>query len=276
MTAADHFRPMPLMRAALLLAALASAPAWSGCSRPIAVPLSPIGASVIIKGGQVGGIYPEMLRRIGAKEGCTFVFSAVPRARLEAMFEVGKVDLLTPATRTARRDELGTFVPMIASRATLVTVAETTAPIRSGAELLERREVRVALVRGFDFGGGYQQLVKQLVAQGRAYFEADPVAVARLLQAGIADATIMPPFILAGGVANDSRVEGLMARLRIEPIPELPWGQAGVYVSHHALEAADRALLIEALDKAGKAGAVFEGYQRAFPAETLTDTVRPR
>lgn len=67
--------------AAFTLALLAlSMPAWANCSRDIHVPVSQIGASVVSSGATVSGIYPDILRSLGAKMGCNFIFSVVPRA----------------------------------------------------------------------------------------------------------------------------------------------------------------------------------------------------
>ncbi|MYM88841.1 transporter substrate-binding domain-containing protein [Rugamonas sp. FT82W] len=260
--------------AALLAAGVAQA--WAGdCSRDISVPVSASGASVQIEGTQVGGIYPDLLRGASAKSGCNFVFTVVPRARQVAMFKAGKADLLLPASRTPSRDLAGTFVPMIGHRAMLISVAGPRAPITSASNLLERRELRVAVVRGFDYGEQYTALVNELAKQGRLFTEVDVVAVARLLHAGSADLTIMGPTLMAGAIRRDPRVNGLQDRLRMEPIPELPWNDSGAYVSR-SLPPADQRVLIDMLEKMGKSNQVLEGYRRYFRADVLTDSVRPR
>ncbi|MYN18541.1 transporter substrate-binding domain-containing protein [Rugamonas sp. FT107W] len=260
--------------AALLAACVAQA--WAGdCSRDISVPVSASGASVQIEGTHVGGIYPDLLRSASGKSGCNFVFTVVPRARQVAMFKAGKADLLLPASRTPSRDLAGTFVPMIGHRAMLISVAGPRAPVTDAKNLLERRELRVAVVRGFDYGEQYTALVNELAKQGRLFIEVDVVAVARLLHAGSADLTIMGPTLMAGAIRRDARVNGLQDRLRMEPIPELPWNDSGAYVSH-ALPAADQRALIDMLEKMGKSNQVLEGYRRYFRADVLADSVRPR
>ncbi|NYE60553.1 polar amino acid transport system substrate-binding protein [Duganella sp. 1224] len=267
------------MRWRLMLAACAASLAAhagaTGCSRDIAVPVSASGASVIVDGAQVKGIYPDLLRDIGARTGCHFVFSVVPRARQVAMFQTGGADILAPATRTPARDRIGTFIPMINHRAMLISVSSGRAPIGSLRDLLTRRELRVAVVRGFDYGERYTALLAELQKQGRLFTEVDVVAVARLLHAGSADVTIMGPTLMAGAIRREQRVHGLQDKLKAEPVPELPWRQSGAYLSH-ALKPEDQALLREALDKAGKSNHVMEGYLHYFRPELLTDSVRPR
>ncbi|MGO4377599.1 substrate-binding periplasmic protein [Pseudoduganella sp. RAF19] len=259
-------------------AALLAAPAaFAGCSREIVVPVSSVGVSVIAgSDGTVTGIYPDLLRSLGTKAGCHFVFTTVPRARQELMFATGKADLLVTAMRTPARDVNGIFVPMIGHRATLISVQSDRPPITSGQDLLERRDLRVAVVRGYDYGEAYQSLVRELSKQGRLFTEVDPAAVARLLHLGAVDVTIMGPTILAGSIDREPRVAGLIDKLRMEPIPELPWGHTGIYVSRHSLKPADQEALLELLEKAAKSGVVMESFQRYHRPEILAESVRPR
>ncbi|MES2073179.1 MAG: transporter substrate-binding domain-containing protein [Pseudomonadota bacterium] len=250
--------------------------AHAACTRTINVPISPIGLSVIVNGDVFSGVYPDVLRSAGAKDGCNFEFSAVPRARLDAMFEAGKVDLLIPASKNTRRDEHGLFVPLIFGRAMVISAAPGKPAIRSAQDLLDRRELKVALVRGFDFGDGYQNLVRELSQQGRVYLDADVVSVARLMHSGAADITIMAPSILAGAIRDEPRTPGLLERLRYEAIEELPWNDSGAYISKTTLNEADRAALRDLLERSVKSGAIWSAFQRYYPAGVLNGSIRPR
>ncbi|MDM4764676.1 transporter substrate-binding domain-containing protein [Pelomonas sp. SE-A7] len=227
-----------------------------------------------IEGETVGGVYPDILRNLG--EGCRFEFSIVPRARLELMFEAGQADLLMPASRTPRRDELGFFVPMVRSRPTLISMDKDRPALRSLDELLRRRELRVVLVRGFDYGEAYQGLAKELGTQGRLSQAVDATEVARMLSLGMADLTVMAPSIFTGALQNDARLKALVSRIRIEPVDELPWGESGVYLSKSALSAIDRNQLKDLIDKAGRNGEVWKAFQRYYPASVLAESFRPR
>ncbi len=249
---------------------------FATCSRPINVPVAVIGRSVMVNGDNIDGVYPEILRNLGEKEACRFVFTLVPRARLELLFESGRADLLIPASRTSKRDENGIFIPMIYSRATLISLNSNRTVITSAQELLSRKELKVALVRGFDYGVAYQDIVKELGRQGRLYLDADPLSVARLLKAGVADVTIMAPSILAGVIMDDARVQDMLDKLRFEPIPELPWGDSGVYVSKKSLSLEEQATLKDMLEQVTKSGAVWKGFQHYYPDHVLKESIRPR
>ncbi|OWQ88968.1 hypothetical protein CDN99_14765 [Roseateles aquatilis] len=264
-------------RVGLLLAvglALGAGLARADCSRPLRVPVSPIGMSVVASGGEVAGVYPDVLRKITSETGCEFEIVVVPRARLEAMFSGGTADLLVPATRTATRDLRGEFVPMMRVRPMLISLASDRAPIESLADLAERRELRVALVRGFDYGEGYQQLIHKLRAQKRLMMEADAASVARALDRSLADVTLMAPSIFTGTLLQDSKTRGLVERLRFESIAELGWSESGVYLSRH-LPAKDREVLLDALERSAKSGAVWKSVQRHYPAGSFEEGLKP-
>lgn len=266
-----------LLTAALaaLFPALLPPHAAAGCSRDIAVPVSASGSGVIVEGPEIKGIFPDLLREISPKTGCKFVFNVVPRARLVVLYRVGQADLLLPATRTPERDKLGTFVPMIDNRPMLISIAGKRAPITSTSDLLARRELRVAVVRGFDYGEEYTSLVNELGKQGRLFSEVDTTAVARLLHAGAVDLTILGPTLIAGAIRGEPRVQGMAQRLRVEAIPELPWRPSGAYISH-ALPKDDQRTLHEALEKIARSNKVMDAYLRYFSADLLNGNVRPR
>lgn len=266
------------LSAALMIALAQITVAHAGaatCSRDLVVPVSASGSSVMVDNGEIKGIYPDLLRTVSRKTGCKFIFSVVPRARQVALYKLGQVDLLLPSSRTPERDKYGTFVPMVYNRPMLISVAGERAPITSAQQLLERRDLRVAVVRGYDYGEEYSALVDALNKQGRLFTEVNATAVARLLQAGSADLTIMGPTLMVGAIRRDARVHGLQDKLRAEPIPELPWRHGGAYISH-TLNKQDQAALHEALDKISASPEVMDTYLRYFSADALNDSVRPR
>lgn len=276
MTVAKRWRAgtRRLLCSAALLAVVME-PAVAGCTRPIVVPVSANGASVLNTPEGIRGIYPDLLRSLAAKAGCTFEFALVPRARQAALYGLGQADLFLPAASTTERERYGTFVPLISTRPLLISLEGNHAPIANAEELLARRDLRVAVVRGFDYGDRYMALMAELDRQGRLFQEVDVTSVARLLHAGSADLTIMGPSIIISVARREPRVHGMLERLRADAIPELPWRTSGAYVSR-ALPKEDQQLLIDTLEKAAKTSAVMEGYVRYFGPDLLKGGVRPR
>jgi polar amino acid transport system substrate-binding protein len=264
------------MKRRLALLALLALPAltWAACSRVLQAPVAPLGQVIIVNGQTVSGLYPDLLRNLGEKSGCQIRFSAVPRARQEALFESGKSDLLITAARTPRRDKTGYFVPLIGVRAAMISFDTNRPAIKSMTEIAERKEIRVVLVRGFDYGENYQALARTLAKQGRVFYEADVVGVARLLNAGFADVTIMTPATMAGGMMQDERVRPLIDRLRIELLDDLPWSESGIYISRTTVRATDRVQLEHMIIGAVKAGAFWEGLKKLYPPHAVDGTLR--
>ncbi|MFC5401080.1 substrate-binding periplasmic protein [Undibacterium jejuense] len=261
--------------AAMLAVCLCSS-AFAHCSRPINVPMAVTGFSVIDQGDIISGIYPEFLRSLSAKEGCEFVMSLVPRARLELMFENGQADFMVASTRTPRRDKHGIFFPFIRSRAVLMSLsALNRQPVKNFQELLNQSKAKVAVVRGFDYGERYQALLIDLQKQGRLVLDVDPLSVARLLKLGAVDYVLMAPSILAGTAQTDSRVADIVDQLRYEALAELPWGESGVYLSRKSLNPEDLAAIQEMFENAARNGLIWKGFQRYYKEEVLREGVRP-
>jgi len=249
----------------------------AACSRPVNTPMSATGLSVVVTDDQVsGGIYPDILQSVQKADECTFVIKAVPRARLEFLFESGDADLLIPASKTPERDKMGVFVPLIYNRATLISLESSRKTITTAQELIDNPALKVVLVRGYGYGPAYEQLVHDLQQQRRVQFETDPVSVARVLKLGNAQVTIMAPSILAGSLQGDERVRDMADKLRFEPIKELPWGDSGAYVSRKSLSEPDQRALKELLEQAARSGAVWRGFQKYYPTNVLKESIRPR
>lgn len=249
--------------------------ALANCSRVINVPVSPTGLSVITAGATVHGIFPDLLRRLGAKYGCTFAFPVVPRARQEAMFEAGTADLLVTSIQTGRRDALGEYVPMLQIRATLISLASKRSAISNMRDLVNQRDLRLVLVRGYDYGPDYQKLVSELGDQGRVFLEPDPTSVARILYTSPDRATIMAPSIFTGAIGDDARFTGMLDKLRFEALEELPWSPSGTYISKTSLNAEDKILLLKLLQKSANSGEVWRAYQRHYSAKIVKLSLRP-
>jgi len=270
---------MKISRGLAIAAALCGLPAWAQaeCSRPLQVPVAAIGLAVTVSEGKVGGIYPGLLRDEAAKQGCSIEFTVVPRARQEMLYQIGQADLLVPARRSARRDERGIFVPMIQSRAVLLSMDPQRATVRSLSELLAHPELRVGVVRGYDYDQSYNVLIEKLRAQGRLVEATDPVSLARMLDAKMADLAVVTPTVVTGALRGDARLRPLIERLHVETTDELPWGESGVYIAKHStLSAADRKRVRTMLEHIAKSGAAWRAFQREYPDPNLSESLRSR
>lgn len=247
------------------------------CARPIRVPVADIGAAVTVKDGEVGGIFPELLRAEARRDGCEIVFSAVPRARQEMLFETGQADVLVPARRSTLRDRHGRFVPMMQSRAAIVWIGPDRPRFVDLSELVAHSTLRVGIVRGYDYDEPYQSAVRSLEKQGRLVRATDPVSLGRMLNEGVADVAVITPSAVTGALRRDPRWRHLAERVHYEIDEALPWGDSGAYVSNSTLLGArDRALIASWLERMARTGVAWREFQRQYPEDRIQDTVRPK
>ncbi|HEY0956320.1 MAG TPA: transporter substrate-binding domain-containing protein [Roseateles sp.] len=259
--------------AACMLAATATAEA--GCSRTIEVPMAPVGLSVSFDGDRSGGIYPTLLREIGVAAGCEFQIQRVPRARLQRMFESGQADLLLPASASPSREGDGEFVPLVQVRASLVTLTHEGPVPRSLAELIAQPGLKLAVVRGFNFGPAYEGAVAALRRQKRLVEESNVAGVARALRQGLAQGTVMTASIFIGTLLGETELAPLVKQMRVEPLDELGWSESGVYLSRHTLNEADRRHLRQLFTQMARSGRVWQLLNDGHPPGSLGSSIRP-
>ncbi|MES2126449.1 MAG: transporter substrate-binding domain-containing protein [Pseudomonadota bacterium] len=263
------------MRALLLLLMLGAGAVRADCSRPLNVPAAPQSMSILpLKDGSVSGVVPEFYRALGKKAGCTFQFTIVPRARLEAMFSTGEADLLVTATKSPQRDKSGQFVPLFKYRATLVSLRPMGTPIRTMEDLAARDKLRVCVVRGFDYGEPYRKLLAALEKEKRLCQAPDPRQVLRMIHANLADVTILLPSSAFATAREDNVLASSADKLHFDALDQLPWQDAGVYVSTKSLTPSDQATLLKVLRADGTSDAIMQAYESIFPDKLLKISAR--
>ena len=253
---------------------LVAVQAQASCTRPINVPMAPIGLSVSFEDGRAQGIYPTLLREVAASAQCQLDIHRVPRARLQTMFDAGQADMLIPASATPARDAMAEFVPLIQVRVSLLTLDEGPVP-RSLAELLAQPDYRLAVVRGFSFGAAYDSTIATLRQRQRLIEETDPVGVARALRQGLAQASVMAASILVGTMVIEPELTPLLKRLRVEPLEELGWSASGLYLSRRSLSEADRRTLRQAFSQVARSGRIWQLFNELHPPGSLGVSIRP-
>lgn len=246
------------------------------CSRTIVAPILPSGLTVIAKGNVFTGIVPDFLAQVSEKSGCKFSFQLVPKSRQEALFETGQADLLLTAVRTPKRDQSGSFVPLVQLRATLISIEAGQGNISTSQELLARAQVKLLAVRGFDYGPTYQRVLDDMQQQGRLVYEADAISLARVMKNDPQYVTIMAPTIFAGMLQTDSRLTDLIGKVRYEKLEELPWTESGIYISNKSLGETDRKTLRQHMEKLANSDVIWKAYQHYYTADVVRIGLRPR
>lgn len=237
-------------------------PAWAtepACVRPYVVGASALGTNMVITpDNQVTGTYAQVLSQIERNSTCRFVYDIAPRARALVYLQRGvAVDLLVPIIRTKERDEAAEFVPLLKSQVMLVyhqrIGGDALAALRAG-------QLKVNVVRGFDYGPEYRALLDGLRAKDQLEEVNDPTTVVRKMQTGRADATIMVP----QNIAAEAAELGLESQLRSAAITEIPPTYSGAYLSRLRLSTTERTALHNQFQRLLQSGA----FWKVFAAQT--------
>ena len=246
----------------------------AACSRPIVVPSAPTGYSIIVKDGNVSGVYPELLHELGRKFGCRFEFPVVPRARLEKMFfNDGTADLLIPATRTPERDQQAQFFSLIGVTPGMMSLQGRATNINSVEELAKAKTLRGAMVRSFNYGAEYQGLLRTLDEEKRVDIVPDLVNVTAMVARGRVDFTIMAPTLFYSTAAEDPDFAGMLGRIQYRPLAGIDKVESGVYLSRKSLTDNDLQELRKIFDESVRGGLLWKKFQAYYPAEILRGVV---
>ncbi len=253
----------------VLLASLAlSLPqyALAECPRPINVPLAPQGVGVMVKDGVATGVVPDLLRTLASVTRCDIKQPIVP---------AGDADMLVFATQTPERDQSGQFVPLFKYRAALVSARPLERPVQSIAELLLRADLRVVLIRGFDYGPVYRQLKSPTLAE-RVSYAYDIPDLLRRLQSGAGDVSILLPGSEYEALRTDPLLAPLKGKLVYNELNDLPWQDAGAYVSTKTLTKQEQAMLVNGLKHMDIGRQALKAFAEVFPPALIKAAIKPR
>jgi len=230
------------------------AAAESACQRPMTVAISPLGRDMEVgQDGSMSGTTLEILKKVEQRTGCPLQFREMPRIRAWHLYAHDEIDIVPSAIRTPERDKIGIFVPWICDLVALVTLKDQNIHIRSVADLIESPIV-VDVVRGFDFGPDYQQLLTDKAQAGRIRLAADvEQAVAKL-----AHGRTQGLLATVDTIIDPARKYAIEDQLDIVFLDGIPPVVSGIYVRKSAGNAAERETLLSALS----APAIADDYRR--------------
>ncbi|AZN35119.1 substrate-binding periplasmic protein [Iodobacter ciconiae] len=230
--------------------------AAGGCSRPVVVAASPLGIFMEIdEQKKVTGIIADFFAEISQSTGCQFVYEVMPRIRALHMLETGKIDLIA-ASKTPKRDIVADYIGVASARISLISLKERP---NSGNILndLMSGKIRVNVIRGYDLGPKYLELLVQLSASHNLEDVIDADVIAQKIIYQRCDATIMA----VSNFFKSAKKYNLESRLLITPIDFLPIYHSGFYVTKKGLPEKDRFFLIDKIISKVKAGRIKELYR---------------
>lgn len=245
--------------------ALASGGVAAGCTRNLTVAASPVGRGLMISdGGQVSGSIRDFLDGISSRTGCTFGYVSVPRARAWAMLETNGVDLVPAATQSPARDRYARFIRTHTVNTMLAGVDQRVTGINALDEIFKAR-LQIGVVRGYQFGAAYDDLIIRLERAGLVHKVPDPETLVRLMATGRVHATVVPLTAISDAVEK----AGIASALLTSELPELPKMEVGIYLSTGRLRADELELLEQAIRVAVAKGDYALHMRRVYPAWSL-------
>jgi polar amino acid transport system substrate-binding protein len=237
------------------------------------VPAAATGFNVRVIDEAVSGVYPDWLRELARKSGCTLQFPVVPRARADAMtFQTQQADMLIPASQNQERDQKAQFVHLATLTPALITMAGEALPPKDLRSLEAHTPWRAALVRSYSWGDEYDALVRKLAADNRVDFVNDLETVGRMLRMGRVNFTILPPTLLYS--ALQSTTQGVRnGEFHYTTLQGLPRSRVGAYLSRQTLSKADAEWLGSHMHKAARDGSLRQAFEKYYPAEVVAADV---
>lgn len=101
-------------------------------------------------------IVVELFKRMDLK----YEFKVMPRARISSMIEEGSLHMGVSSIRNTEREKYAWFVPYFAEKN--AALVRKTANISSEEELINSKNIKVGIVRGYYYGEYYMDLVEKL------------------------------------------------------------------------------------------------------------------
>ena len=257
---------------ALVLGAAGSRASTARCSRPVVVPLAPVGILARLEHERPAGVAPELLRQIERQGGGPFKVSIVPRGQMIRMFfETHESDVLFPAVRNMVRDHLARFVPMLLTRPALLTLPSLPEPPRSIPALLDAKDLQGVVVRSYTYGHAYDELIQTLAAERRLTQVRDVTTVLRMLLAQRVQFSLLPPS-LGWAEQQTLGVELRDSPLRYSRLEGLPHVELGVYISRVSkLSERDQLLLQQQFQHAAGSGLLSRVVGASVPPLVLEE-----
>lgn len=179
---------MSLRRTVMALAAacLAGVPAGTAAAAcgPLTVAMYEHGALYYRKGEAWAGIDKDIVDELGRRTGCELRMTRDSRIRIWTMLKEGALDMTMSGIATPEREQFARFTPYLQSRNMLLLRNEAARRASTLEQFIAIPELKVAVIKGFRHGAGYDAWLDRLRRQGRVYEAPDYATLLRLFQHG--------------------------------------------------------------------------------------------
>lgn len=202
-----------LLRRALLAATLAcTAGAGNAAScGPLTVAMYEHGALYYRQGEQWAGIDKDIVDELARRTGCELRMTRDSRIRIWTMLKEGTLDMTMSGIPTPERETFARFTPYLQARNMLLLRNESARSAATLEQIAAQPELKVAVIKGFKHGAGYDAWLERLRKQGRVYEAPDYTTLVRLFQHGRVQAILQ----LSSNIDTLQRDAALAGRFRV-------------------------------------------------------------
>jgi polar amino acid transport system substrate-binding protein len=252
-----------LLRRALLAAAacLAGSAAAEPCG-PYTVAMYEHGALYYRSGEQWTGIDKDIVDELARRTGCELRMTRGSRIRIWTMLQEGTLDMTLSGIATPERESFARFTPYLQSRNMLLLRNEAARHAATLEQIAARPELKIAVIKGFRHGAGYDAWLDRLRRQGRVHETPDYATLLRLFQHGRVHAILQLSSNI-DALQRDGQLGGQFRVLDLVPRENVQ----GSLVISRRMEAAAAARLEQSLRDMREDGTVKAIMQRHLSSE---------
>ncbi|MCF3095937.1 amino acid ABC transporter substrate-binding protein [Aeromonas australiensis] len=172
---------------------------------------------------QLRGLDVALLNAIFLRAGYQAKFSEMPWARVLHELEFGTVQLAMSANITPERQKYARFSHPYREEKTAIIIrrqdAERWHDITSLEQLINTPDFHIGVLKGFDYGNTFRQLMARPELQPRLHMRLRLDQLLKMLQGGRIQGFILDPQGLQGWQGKDEEPDQLHTLLRIEVTP---------------------------------------------------------
>lgn len=161
---------------------------------PIRVGLLEIGALFYrLPDGRYSGIDQDILDALALRTNCQFKPRIESQARIWTQIREGSLDMSMSGIKTIEREEWATSIPYFSSRNYALVSTTLSAHEQTPAGFLANKNLKMAVIKGFQHGRQYNDFIASLRHQNRIYEVADFASLLKLLQVKRVHAILLIP-----------------------------------------------------------------------------------
>ncbi|WMW81995.1 transporter substrate-binding domain-containing protein [Undibacterium cyanobacteriorum] len=132
--------------------------------------------------GRFSGIDQDILEALALRTNCQFKPRVESQARIWSQIREASLDMSMSGIKTIEREEWATSVPYFSTRNYALISTSLSAQEQTAAGFLANKNLKMAVIKGFQHGRQYNDFVTNLRHQNRIYEVADFASLIKLLQ----------------------------------------------------------------------------------------------